>query len=615
MKNTFSSLYLFMKGRRLLYAGAVLAIGAATLFGLLTPLVIRYAIDTVIGGQEVTAPPLFDGILSLFTAMFGGTLTLPQAGLLFVALSMAGGFFLYLKGRWAAMAAESMARGIREKLYDHIQRLPYAYHTRAETGDLVQRSTSDVETIRKFLASQFVEIGRALFMVGLTLSFMIQLHKGMTLYAMAVVPVIFLFSFVFFMKVKGAFKKSDEAEGRLSTTLQENLTGVRVVRAFGRQSYEVERFDVRNREYQSLTYRLISLLALYWGVSDFLCLLQIGFVLFMGGALALQGGMTVGTLAVFVLYEGRLLWPVRQMGRILTDMGKTFVSVKRIMEILEEPAEEDLPGAGTPPIEGEILFKQVSFSYEEGNKVLKEVSVRIPKGATVAVLGPTGCGKSTFVHLIAGLYPCNSGRILIDGTPVEKIRRAWLRSHVGLVLQEPFLYSKSLKENIGIKEETPRDEDVHAAARDAAIHEVIMEMEKGYETAVGERGVTLSGGQKQRVAMARTLMAPYPILIFDDSLSAVDTETDAAIRKALARRKKRATTIIISHRITTLAEADMILVMEKGRVVQSGTHAELLAAEGLYKRIAALQNDLAEELSHVMAGESEKERRGHEYTI
>nr|HPJ71044.1 ABC transporter ATP-binding protein [Candidatus Mcinerneyibacteriales bacterium] len=348
MKNTFSSLYLFMKGRRLLYAGAVLAIGAATLFGLLTPLVIRYAIDTVIGGQEVTAPPLFDGILSLFTAMFGGTLTLPQAGLLFVALSMAGGFFLYLKGRWAAMAAESMARGIREKLYDHIQRLPYAYHTRAETGDLVQRSTSDVETIRKFLASQFVEIGRALFMVGLTLSFMIQLHKGMTLYAMAVVPVIFLFSFVFFMKVKVAFKNSDEAEGRLSTTLQENLTGVRVVRAFGRQSYEEERFDVRNREYQSLTYRLISLLALYWGVSDFLCLLQIGFVLFMGGALALQGGMTVGTLAVFVLYEGRLLWPVRQMGRILTDMGKTFVSVKRIMEILEEPAEEDLPGAGTP---------------------------------------------------------------------------------------------------------------------------------------------------------------------------------------------------------------------------------------------------------------------------
>ena len=615
MKNTFSSLYLFMKGHRLLYTGAVLAMGAATLFGLLTPLVIRYAIDTVIGGKEVTAPPLFEGILRLFTGVFGGTLSLAETGILFILLSLGGGFFLYLKGRWSAMAAESMARGIRERLYDHIQRLPYAYHTRAETGDLVQRSTSDVETIRKFLATQFVEIGRALFMVGLTLSFMIQLHKGMTLYAMAVVPVIFLFSFVFFMKVKGAFQRSDEAEGRLSTALQENLTGVRVVRAFGRQCYEEERFDGKNKEYQTLTYRLIALLALYWGVSDFLCLLQIGFVLFMGGAVALQGGMTVGTLAVFVLYEGRLLWPVRQMGRILTDMGKTFVSVRRIMEILEEPAEEDLPGTETPPIRGEIVFQGVSFSYEGGSEILKDVSVRIPRGATVAVLGPTGCGKSTFVHLIAGLYPCESGEILIDGTPVKRIRQAWLRRHVGLVLQEPFLYSKSLRENIGITGESPREEDVHAAARDAAIHEVIMEMEKGYETAVGERGVTLSGGQKQRVAMARTLMTPYPILIFDDSLSAVDTETDAAIRKALSRRKQHATTIIISHRITTLAEAELILVMDKGRIVQSGTHAELLAEEGLYQRIAALQNDLAQELSHVLEGEDDTERRDHEYTI
>ena len=233
----------------------------------------------------------------------------------------------------------------------------------------------------------------------------------------------------------------------------------------------------------------------------------------------------------------------------------------------------------------------------------------------MAVLGPTGCGKSTFVHLIAGLYPCESGEILIDGTPVKRIRQAWLRRHVGLVLQEPFLYSKSLRENIGITGESPREEDVHAAARDAAIHEVIMEMDKGYETAVGERGVTLSGGQKQRVAMARTLMTPYPILIFDDSLSAVDTETDAAIRKALSRRKQHATTIIISHRITTLAEAELILVMDKGRIVQSGTHAELLAEEGLYHRIAALQNDLAQELSHVLEGEDDTERRDHEYTI
>ncbi|HDS02746.1 MAG TPA: ABC transporter ATP-binding protein [Firmicutes bacterium] len=604
MERTSVSLFRFMKGRRLLYAGAVMAVGLATFFGLLTPLVIRHAIDDIIGGGKSISPPLFEKILKGTEVFFGGGLTLFRAGILFVALSFMGGLFLYLKGRWAAIVSESMARDIREELYAHIQRLPYDYHTKAQTGDLIQRATSDVETIRKFISGQCVEIGRALFMVALTLSFMLQLHRGMTLYAMAVVPLIFFFSFVFFMKVKRAFKLSDEAEGRLSTALQENVTGVRVVRAFGRQRFEEERFDRRNKEYQSLTYRLIKLLAFYWGLSDFLCLAQIGFVLFMGGVLAVRGEMTVGTLAVFVLYEGRLLWPVRQMGRILTDMGKTFVSVRRIMEILNEPQEKDRPGAKMPPVLGEICFDNVSFSYG-GHPVLQNVSFHIPKGKTVALLGPTGCGKSTLVHLIAGLYECSSGMITLDGTPIDDIRRSWLRRHVGLVLQEPFLYSKSLKENIGIVHSSPREEEVHAAARDAAIHDVIMEMEKGYETAVGERGVTLSGGQKQRVAIARALISPYPILIFDDSLSAVDTQTDAAIRKALREREKR-TTLIISHRITTLAQADMILVMEKGRIVQQGSHEELITREGLYQRIAGLQSELAQELSSVTRPDKEE---------
>lgn len=585
-----------MKGKRALYIGAIIAVGSATLFSLIGPLVLRVMIDSVIGNKPMQMP----GCLQSFIESFGGRGVLVKnlwfGSLILVVLTALGGLFLFLKGRWAAIASESTARKIRESLYDHLQHLPYDYHVKARTGDLIQRCTSDVNTIRKFLALQLIEVGRALFMVGAVLPIMLFLNIKMTIISMFVVPIIFSFAVIFFIKVKNAFQLSDEAEGRMSTVLQENLTGVRVVRAFAREMYEIDKFDSSNCEFRDLTYRLIRLLAWYWSISDFICLLQIGAVLLLGTYWASKGVISLGTFFVFMSYVGMLLWPVRQMGRILTDVGKTLVSIGRIHEILDEPIEDFNTGKSKHHIRGEVEFKNVSFGYRKRRPILKDISFRVKAGETVAILGPTGSGKTSLVHLLPALYEYQKGSIKIDGMELKKIDKKWLRQNIGLVLQEPFLFSKTIKDNIGLAKKEAKETEIAEAARIAAIHDVILEFDHGYDTVVGERGVTLSGGQKQRVAIARILVQNYPILILDDSLSAVDTETDAAIRKALSERSHKATTFIISHRITTLCEADTILVIDNGELVQSGSHNELINQEGLYRRIWGIQNILEEEM-------------------
>jgi ATP-binding cassette subfamily B protein len=594
MKN-LKLLWSFMKGNRLMYFGAIISIGLATLFSFFSPLVIRLTVDSIIGGKEINAPSI---VLRMIEAV-GGTTMLAQnlwiCGLLLILLSALNGVFTFLKGKWTAMAAETTARNIRNKLYNHLQHVHYDYHVKAETGDVLQRCTSDVDTIRGFLAVQFVEIGRALFMLTLSLTIMMSLDVRMTLISMIVVPFIFTFAIVFFMRVKKAFKASDEAEGRLSNVLQENLTGVRVVRAFARQDYEIDKFDKKNADYRDLTYDLLKLLAGYWSSSDLLCMLQIGAVLTFGSYWASIGRISLGTLIVFITYESMLLWPVRQMGRILTDLGKSLVSLKRIEEILENPIEEPAEGEMKPVIKGEIEFKNVTFGYDKEKPILKNVSFKVKAGQTVAILGPTGSGKTSLVHLLPRLYDFNEGSITIDGIDIRKIEKKWLRKNIGIVLQEPFLYSKSIIENIGLAKDNALEEEVYHAAQTASVHSVIQEFEQGYETMVGERGVTLSGGQKQRVAIARTLILNSPVLVFDDSLSAVDTETDTAIRKALSQRDTSTTTFIISHRITTLSEADFIVVLDEGQVAQIGTHQELISQEGLYNRIWSIQNALEED--------------------
>ena len=596
MLNKWQLLWSFTKGKRSKYFGAIIFTGLATVVTLVCPLVTRTTGDSIIGDQPMVVT---DWTAALISSIGGRSViarNLWICGIALLFLSLLNGFFMYMRGKWTSQASEHMAKNIRDQLFDHLQNLPYDEHVKAETGDWIQRCTSDVETIRRFLAMQLVEIGRTVFLLITALSIMFALDVRMTFISMAVVPVIFAFSYIFFSRIKETFRLADEAEGRLSTVLQENLTGIRVVRAFGRQAYEVEKFDEKNREYRDLSYKLVRVMAGYWSLSDFLVMFQMGFTLVLGVYWASLGNITLGTLMTFVIYEGMLLWPVRHLGRILTDMGKTQISLERIQELLDKPREDMNEDGLKPELNGDIEFKNVYFEYEKGHPILNGVSFKVKKGQTVAILGPTGSGKSSLVHLLQRLYDYQGGSITIGGVELKKISKKWLRQHVGIVLQEPFLFSKTLKENIALGRKGANDAEIHEAVRIASIYDVIKSFEKGYDTPVGERGVTLSGGQKQRVAIARTLIRNSSILIFDDSLSAVDTETDAAIRKALKERSKGITTFIISHRITTLSEADLILVLDRGRLVQSGTHEELVKQPGIYQRVWALQSMLDKEL-------------------
>lgn len=595
-KGSFSLLWRYMRGYQGTYLAAVGAVAIATLAAYAVPLAVRFTIDSVIGSEPVDLPQwlavwILDRV-SLQTMR--ANLWIPA--IVIVAVTVLTGAFQFYQKKWSSVASEQTARRIRDDLYDHLQHLSYDYHVKAETGDLIQRCTSDVETVRRFLAIQLVEVGRGAILLFTAYPLLISLHAPLALISLPLIAVIFAFSVIFFRKVQAAFKQSDESEGRLSTVLQENLTGVRVVRAFARQRFEEDKFAERNTEFRTLTHKLISLFSVFWGSSDLLAMSHMMLTLLAGTWFAVQGQLSIGDLVVFLTVEGMVLWPVRSLGRILADMGKATVSMGRINEILvtstEYPDEPQL----RPPVHGRIEFNDVRFGYDSEREILRGVSFVAEPGKTVAILGPTGSGKSSLVQLLARLYDYTAGSITVDGVELREIDRKWIRSHVGFVLQEPFLYAKTVKENIGLAKPEREEGDVFAAARDAAIHDVIEGFEKGYETLVGERGVTLSGGQKQRVAIARALITGNPILVFDDSLSAVDTETDVAIRKALARRARHATTFVISHRVTTLASADLILVLDDGEIVESGTHEELMSRDGLYRRVWAIQNSLEDEM-------------------
>lgn len=590
MKN-FKKLIKFMDGYKLIYLFGMISIIISQILTTATPLILQTTIDSIIGDNIIKS-----SIIENIVNFLGGKEILKDKlwiiGLMLISVAILRGIFLYLKNTLASKSAENTTKRIRDDLYDHIQRLSYDYHVKSETGELIQKCTSDVDTIKRFLDIQLVEVAGSLFMLVFIIYVMFNINIKMTLAAISILPITFLFSFIFFSKVKKDFTKSDEAEARLSTNLQENLTGVRVVKAFSRQQFEVDKFDGKNKEYKNLTYKLIKNLSSYWAIADFLSMSQVGFVVIYGTYLTFLGELSLGSLVAFVSYINMLIFPVRQMGRTLTDMGKAFVSLKRIEEIFEIPIEILEENHLKPEIIGNIEFDNVSFSYEDDKQILSDISFKVKTGQTVALIGSTGSGKSSLVHLLPRLYEYNKGSIKIDGMELNTIDKSWIRKNVGLVLQEPFLYGKTIKDNIRLTDPSMRDDRVFEAAQIASIHDDISLFENGYETLVGERGVSLSGGQKQRMAIARTLINNNPILIFDDSLSAVDTETDISIRKALNGRKDKATTIIISHRISTVSEADMILVIDKGKIIQRGSHSSLIAEEGLYKRVYTIQNSL-----------------------
>ena len=574
------------------------------IIGFLTPLLLSEIVDSILGSEPFTMP---DFLMNPINALGGRdflrqNLWIPALAL--ILMNIVNGVFTFIKGRSSAIASENIARKLRNDLYRHLQHLPFTYHVKAQAGELIQRCTSDVDTIRRFLAVQVMEVVNTVLMVVIAMSILLPRSVPITLYSLILVPPLFCFATWFFKMVHKSFEVADEADGVLNAVLQENLSGVRVVRAFGQQEREVEKFDRVNNDLRKKNLRLNELLAIYWGGGDAISMTQTLLTLVVCIIYACNGWITVGTLIVFTSTLGMLLFPIRQLGRTLSDAGKAMVSMKRVQAILHEEAEPDEPNALKPDLHGDIVFDHVSFAYPDDNvPVLRDVSFTIPAGKTAAVLGGTGSGKSTMMYLLQRLYTPTSGKITIGGVDIQQIDRKYLRAHVGLILQEPFLYSKSIRENVGITAPEQEAERIEHAADIASASGFIAKADKGWETVVGERGVTLSGGQKQRIAIARTLLKDNNILIFDDSLSAVDTETDAQIRAALRHEQKDVTTLIISHRVTTLSQADLILVLENGQITQQGTHAELCSQPGLYQRINSIQNALEEELTQAKAAE------------
>lgn len=599
-KSPYLLLWEISRGSRLLYVVALLFMFASIYCSFMLPQVVRFVVDSVIADEAVTDIPL----IPLLVAKLGGVYTLREnmslAGILVLLIAATGGGCTFVYRQTLAMGAEGIAKRLRDRVYAHIQYLPYEWHVGVQTGDIVQRCTSDVDTVWSFVSSQLSEVVRALVLVAFAYFILFPMNARMALASFAFLPVIFCYSFVFLRRVSDRFLAADEAEGELLSIAQENFTGVRVVRAFGRERYEVDRFDRQNRHFSELWIRLGDLLSTYWGLGDLLTGLQMVTICAVGTFQAAQGEISVGGFIVFLAYNSMTIWPVRALGRVLSEASKAGVSLGRLREILDAPMETDAPDALRASLTGDIAFENVMFSYG-GHTVLRNISFTAEAGKTLGILGATGSGKTTLAHLICRLYDLaeGCGSIRIGGTDIRCYERDWLRGNIGIVLQEPFLYSRTIGENIASLARECTAEEIRAAAEVSQVDAAIEQFAEGYDTIVGERGVTLSGGQKQRVAIARAILKNPPILIFDDSLSAVDTETDARIRAALSERRKGATTLIISHRITSISGADKILVLEDGEIVEMGSPADLMTRGGIYRRISDLQRSVEDELTEV----------------
>lgn len=591
--STFKILRRFLKGSRLSFASAIAASCISITFNFLLPRVVGFSVDAVIGQKDIPISPLTQKIVDMLGGIQGLRDTFFLCGLGVLICALVSGVFNHLSRASIARGTEGFTRRLRDSLFEHVQHLPFSWHTDTLTGDIIQRCTSDVDTCKRFVSQQLIEVVQTAILLILAFFMMFSLDVTMALVCGGFVPLILAYTLFFRSKISKKFQECDEAEGELMVRVQENLTGVRVVRAFGRERFEVDSFDEKNDNYSGKWINLGYTMGVYWGMGDIVSASQLLAVVAAGAFLAAKGKISLGTMLIFISYTQTLGGSVRQMGRVLSEMSKTGVSLSRIGEIFAAETEPEEKGSATPPLNRDIKFSNVTFSYD-GRPVLKDVSFEIPVGTTFGILGGTGSGKSTITYLLNRLYdiPDGCGSIDIGGVNIKDIKLPYLRGNVGLVLQEPFLFSKTIFENIDIATRSGDIEKVRGCASIAAVDKDIMSFPMGYDTMVGERGVTLSGGQKQRIAMARTLMLQSPIMIFDDSMSNLDMETDAQIRQALKDGTGNSTVIIVSHRISTLMQADKILVLDDGRVAEIGTHRELIEKGGIYSRVYNLQAGL-----------------------
>jgi ATP-binding cassette subfamily B protein len=581
----YRGLWRMITGYRLIYVAAAVSIGLAAVANTAFYYLLRYFADDVLVSDNLRQ-------------------RVPWVALGFVGIALLQGLFTFLSGRWAAATAEGITRRLRDFLYDHIQRLSFAYHDKTPTGELIQRVTSDVDALRLFFAEQTIGVGRIFFLFVVNFAAIATLNLRLALISVVVIPVIFGVSVLFFKKISERYERFQEQEAKLSTTLQENLSGVRVVKAFARQQYEMDKFEADNQERYRRGRRLLLMHAIYWPSTDIISGAQLLTGYLVGATMAIEGTITIGTYLAYMGMLGWIIWPMRNLGRLIVQMSMGLVSFGRVTEIIKEDRERLDSGMVKPtgPLRGDLVFEDVSFAYDADTAVLHNINFSCKAGQVVALVGPTGSGKSSLVNLLPRFYKYTGGSIKLDGVELYDYPRGYLRQQIGIVQQEPFLFSRTIRDNIkyGVDRDIS-DAEVVEAARAAAVHDVILTFPDGYSTLVGERGVTLSGGQKQRLTLARTLLKDPRLLILDDATSSVDTETEAAIREALDKLMPGRTSFIIAHRIQTVMDADLILVLDNGRIVQCGTHDELIAQAGTYKQIYELQSQIEDELEEELA--------------
>lgn len=579
-KNRLVGLWRMIKGFRLRYLGAVTSLGVSATAKTVTFLLLRYFVDSYFVNKNAT--------IALYWIALG-----------FIGLAIIEGGFTFLSGVLSSQTAEGITRRLRNFLYDHIQHLSFTYHSKTKTGELIERSTSDVDALRRFFSDQAINIGRIFLLFIINFVALLNLNTRLALYSIIVIPFLLAVSVYLFKRVSKAYEAYQEQEAILSTTLQENLAGVRVVKAFSRQTYEMEKFEKDNWEKFTRGKKLLITESLFWPLSDILCGIQLLAGYLIGALMAINGEITLGTYMAYAGMVIYIIYPLRNLGRIIVQTSTGLVSYDRVVNIIKESREPLDAGDYLPSgnLVGNIEFKDVKFEYETGDHTLEEINFKVNAGQAIALLGSTGSGKSTLVNLIPRFYEYTGGQILLDGVELNRYPRKYLRQQIGIVEQEPFLFSRTIRENItyGVGREVS-DEEVEKAARSAAIHDVILTFQDGYQTLVGERGVTLSGGQKQRLTIARTILKNPRILILDDSTSSVDTETEAGIREALQDLMKGRTTFIIAHRIQSITNADEILVMDKGKIVEQGNHEALVNREGIYRQIFNIQTRIEDEL-------------------
>ena len=641
----------FLRGSGRYFFAAVFSAALMALLDLVIPRIVGYTVDSVIG--DSTAEAILP--LRLLINALGGPVYLKShlwmVSLTIIGVAMAAAVFRYGFRRFNTTGAETLVRTMRDALFDQITVLPLSWYNGHRTGDLIQRCTADVEMVKTFVSEQLINMLRIVILIVLSLYFITGISPVLAVTEALFIPVVFLYSAYFGDKVGSSYEDADVEEGKLSSIAQENLTGIRVVRAFGREQYERERFAAQN-DFYTKTYMYHSgISTAFWTTGDLISATQVMVMTVLGAYFCVNGRISAGDYIALASYTAMLTWPVRMLAQAVSEMSKASVSLDRIREIMNARPQQDLPGAEEPDMSGDIVFEDVSFCYPEHTGEMEEdeevraqeadteagqaresleldtvaglsrpgldhISLTIPAGSTVGILGGTGSGKSTLVRLLTRLYelPEGQGRITVGGRDIAHIRLKWLRRHIGTVLQEPYLFSGSIADNIAVTRArrdgrkwqsaekrteispgvSPVLSDVRKYAGMAALDDTIERFADGYETYVGERGMTLSGGQIQRAAIARMLMGEPPIMIFDDSLSAVDAATDQEIRAQLARQMQGRTVILIAHRITTLMDADMIFLLDRGRIVEQGNHKELLEKGGLYRRIYDLQSSQGE---------------------